>query len=167
MPEVNWQIMLSQAITFLIALAVVWKFGWKPMVKFINDRQEMVRKTLDNAENARQAITRIEADYKAKVEQLEQKAAELIAIARQDALKVKEEIVKAAQQEAAAQQKKSREQLEADRRKVMGEMRAEIVALSMAVAEKALKQQIADGVHDRKFQEILEELSKGPERRPS
>jgi F-type H+-transporting ATPase subunit b len=167
MPEVNWQIMLSQTITFLIMLAIVWKFGWKPMIKFMNDRSEKVRKTLDEAETARRSIAKLEADYRTKIEQMEQKSAELVAQARQEAARAKEEIVKAAHQEAAEQQKKSRDQLEADRRKVMGEMRAEIVALSMAVVEKALHEPIAGGVHDRKYQEILEELSKGSQRRPS
>ena len=167
MPDINWQLILSQTITFLIAVAIVWKFGWKPMIKFMNDRSDKVRKTIDDAENAKQSITRLEADYRAKLEQVEQKSAELISIARQEALKVKEEIVRAAHQEVSEQQKKAREQLDADRRKVMGEMRAEIVALSMAVAEKALGQPIADAVHNRKFQEIVEELSSGPQRRMS
>ena len=167
MPEVNWLNMLSQTITFLIALAIVWKFGWKPMMQFIGDRQTKVKKTLDDAENAKQAITKLEAEYRAKLQQVEQKSAELIASARQEGVKTREEIVRAAQADAVELQKKSREQIEADRNKVMGEMRAEIIALSMAIAEKALHEPIADKVHNQKFQEILEELSQGPGRRPS
>ena len=167
MPEINWQLMLSQTITFLIMLAIVWKFGWKPMVKFMNDRSEKVRKTLDDAENAKQSIAKLEADYRAKLEAVEQKSAELVSQARAEAVKAKEEIMRAAHQEAAELHKKSRDQLDADRRKVMGEMRAEIVALAMAVVEKALKEPIAAGVHDRKFKEIIEELSSGSQRRPS
>jgi F-type H+-transporting ATPase subunit b len=159
--------MLSQTITFLIALAIVWKFGWKPMVKFMNDRSDKVRKTLDEAENAKQSIAKLDADYRAKLEAVEQKSAELVSQARAEAAKAKEEIMRAAHQEAAELHKKSRDQLDADRRKVMGEMRAEIVALAMAVVEKALKEPIAAGVHDRKFKEIIEELSSGSQRRPS
>jgi F-type H+-transporting ATPase subunit b len=159
--------MLSQTITFLIALAIVWKFGWKPMVKFMNDRSDKVRKTLDEAENAKQSIAKLDADYRAKLEAVEQKSAELVSQARAEAVKAKEEIMRAAHQEAAELHKKSRDQLDADRRKVMGEMRAEIVALAMAVVEKALKEPIAAGVHDRKFKEIIEELSSGSQRRPS
>jgi F-type H+-transporting ATPase subunit b len=165
MPEINWQLMLSQAITFLIALAVVWKFGWKPLTRFIRDRQDKVKKTIEDAENMRQAITRLETDYRAKLEQVEQKSAELISIARQEGVKVREEIVRVAHEEAAALQKKAREQLDADRNRVMQEMRSEIIAIAMSVAEKALREPIADKVHDRKFQEILQELSQGPGRR--
>ena len=167
MPEINWQLMLSQTITFLIMLAIVWKFGWKPMLKFMNDRSDKVRKTLDEAENAKQSIAKLDADYRAKLEAVEQKSAELVSQARAEAVKAKEEIMRAAHQEAAELHKKSRDQLDADRRKVMGEMRAEIVALAMAVVEKALKEPIAAGVHDRKFKEIIEELSSGSQRRPS
>jgi F-type H+-transporting ATPase subunit b len=166
MPEIHWQNMLSQTITFLIMVAIVWKFGWKPMVKFMNDRSEKVRKTLDDAENARQSITKIEADYHTKLQQMEQKSAELIAVARQDANRAKDEILKAAQVEAAELRKKAHEQLDQDRRQLMGEMRSEIIGLSVAIAEKALRGPLPDGVQERKFEEILGELSKGP-RRPA
>lgn len=167
MPEINLLNLVSQTVTFLIALFIVWKFGWKPMVAFMNDRTEKVRKTLDEAENAKQSIARLEADYRAKLEAVEQKSAELVAQARSEAAKAKEEIMKAAHLEATELQKKSRDQLEADRRRVMAEMRADVVALSMAVAEKALGEPLAAGVHDRKFQQILDELSKTAQRRPS
>ena len=167
MPEINWLNMLSQAITFVIALAIVWKFGWKPLTQFIRDRQDKVKKTIEDAENTRQAITKLEAEYRAKLEKVEQKSAELISIARQEGVKAREEIVRTAHEEAAALQKKAREQLEADRNRIMKEMRSEIIGLSMTIAEKALHEPIADKVHNQKFQEILEELSQGPGRRVS
>ena len=81
MLEINWQILVSQVITFLIALVVVWKFAWKPILQIIHDRQDKVRKTLEDAENMRLAITKLEAEYQAKLQQVEQKSAEFIAIA--------------------------------------------------------------------------------------
>lgn len=152
--------MLSQVITFLIALAVVWKFGWKPVLKLVHDRQEKVRKTLEDAENARSAIQKLESEYRAKLEQIEQKTSELIAVARQDAGRVKEELMAAAQAEAMELQKKAHEQVEHERRRIMGEMREEIVSLSMAVAEKMLSKHVPGDVQERKFQEMLDEISK-------
>jgi F-type H+-transporting ATPase subunit b len=152
--------MLSQTITFLIALAVVWKFGWKPVLQIVHDRQEKVRKTMEDAENTRLAIQGLETEYRAKLEQVEQKSSELIALARQDAGRVKEELMAAAQAEAMELQKKAHEQVEHERRQIMSEMRAEIVSLSLAVAEKMLSKPIPGDVHDRKFQEMLDEVSK-------
>lgn len=160
MPEIHWQIMLSQVITFLIALAVVWKFGWKPVMKLVSDRQDKVRKTLDDAENSRSAIQKLEAEYRAKLEQIEQKTSELIAAARQDAGRVKEELLAAAQAEAMDLQKKAHEQIEYERRQTMREMREEIVSLSMAITEKMLSRPFSGDVHEKKFQEMLDEISK-------
>jgi len=163
MPEINWHIMASQVITFLIALAIVWKVSWKPLMKFIRDRQEKVRKTLDDAENSRQAIARLESEYKTKLEQIERKSAELISIARQEAGRTKDEIIQTAQAEAMGLRKKAREQLEQDRRQLMADMRSEIIGLSMAIAEKALHEPMPELVQDRKFQDILKGL-KGTQR---
>ena len=160
MPEFHWQIMLSQVITFLIALAVVWKFGWKPVIQIIHDRQEKVRKTLEDAENTRLSIQKLEAEYRAKLEQIEQKTSDLIAAARQDAGRVKEELLAAAQAEAMELQKKAHEQIEYERRQTMREMREEIVSLSMAITEKMLSRPFSGDVHEKKFQEMLDEISK-------
>ena len=165
MLEIKWWILLSQGITFLIALAVVWKFAWKPLTQFIRDRQEKVKKTIDDTENSRQAMAKLEAEYRAKLEQIERKSAELISIARQDAGRAKDEIIKAAQTEALELRKKANEQLEQDRRQLMADMRSEIIGLSMAIAEKALHEPMPELVQDRKFQDILKGL-KGT-RKPS
>jgi F-type H+-transporting ATPase subunit b len=162
--EFHWQNMLSQVITFLIAVVIVWKFGWKSILQMIRDRQEKIKKTLDDAENARAAITKLEADYRAKLEQVESRSNELIAIARQDASRAKDEMLKAAEAEAAQMRKKSHEQLEADQRRLMGEIRSEVITLAMAVAEKTLGQSLPGAVHEQKFKQMLDELSKTPRR---
>ena len=167
MPEINWQIMLSQVLTFLIALAIVWKFGWGPLTGIIRDRQEKVKKTLEDVENSRTAITRLEADYQAKLLQIEEKSAEVIAQARQEANRIKEEIMRNAQVEAMELQRKAHEQIEHESRRIMGEMRGEIIGLSMAVAEKVLHHPLPEEVHRDKFQAILEELSPGRAQRAS
>ncbi|MBN2188159.1 MAG: F0F1 ATP synthase subunit B [Chitinispirillaceae bacterium] len=158
MLEIQWWILASQAITFLIALAVVWKLAWKPLVQFIRDRQDRVKKTLDDAENAKAAIAKLEAEYREKLQGIERKSAELIAAARNEAGRAKDDIVRAAQEETLALRKKTQEQLEQERRRVMAEMRSEIVGLSMAIAEKALAGPLPDKVQERKFKELLDEI---------
>ena len=151
-------ILLSQAITFLIALAVVWKFAWKPILQFMRDRHDKVKKTLDDAENTRQDIARLEADYRAKLAGLERKSTEMVASARQDAGRARDEIMRSAQEETLALRKKAQEQLEQERRRLMAEMRSEIVGLSMSIAEKALAGPLPEKVQERKFQALLDEM---------
>jgi F-type H+-transporting ATPase subunit b len=165
MPEIQWWILLSQALTFLIAVAVVWRFGWKPLVQFIRDRQDKVKKTLDDAEATRHAIAGLDAEYRAKLDGIERKSTELIALARQEAGRARDEIVRTAQDEAVVLRKKAQEQLEQERRRLVAEMRAEIVGLSMAIAEKALSGPLPENVQERRFQELLDEM-KGA-RKPS
>jgi F-type H+-transporting ATPase subunit b len=163
MPEINWQNMASQVFTFLIALFIVWKFGWKSMAKFIRERQEKVRKTIDDAENTRRSIAKLEAEYRSRLEGVERKAAEMLAAARGEAARAKEEIVHDAQEEASALRKKGQEQLEQERQRLMAEMRAEIVGLSVAIAEKALAGPLPADMQIWKFEELLEEM-KGAQR---
>jgi F-type H+-transporting ATPase subunit b len=165
MIEIQWWVLASQALTFLIALAVVWKLAWKPLVRFVRDRQDKVRKTLEDAENARRSIEQLETEYRARLDGIERQSAELIAAARNEAGRAREEMLRAAQEETVALRKKAQEQLEQERRRTMDEMRSEIVGLSMAVAEKALAGALPEKAQERKFRELLDEL-KGA-RKPS
>lgn len=165
MPEINWQNMASQVFTFLIALFIVWKYGWKSIAKFIRDRQDKVKKTLDDAENARIAMAKLEAEYREKLAEIERRSADIVSAARQEAGRAKDEIMRAAQEETIALRKKAQEQLEQERRRIMAEMRSEIVGISMAIAEKALSGPLPEKVQERKFQDILDDM-KGA-RKPS
>jgi F-type H+-transporting ATPase subunit b len=158
MPDFNLQLFISQWITFLIAVAVVWKFAWKPLIQFIRDRQDKVKKTLDDAENTRQDIARLEADYRTKLAGMEQKSIEMVASARQDAGRARDEIMRSVQEETLALRKKAQEQLDQERRRLMADMRSEIVGLSMSIAEKALAGPLPEKVQERKFLALLDEM---------
>ncbi|MCP4931762.1 MAG: ATP synthase F0 subunit B, partial [Candidatus Marinimicrobia bacterium] len=39
-------------ITFLVLFFVLAKFAWKPLLKMLQDREDMIRSSLDDAEKA-------------------------------------------------------------------------------------------------------------------
>ena len=40
-------------ITFLVLFFVLAKFAWKPLIKMLQDREEMIRDSLNDAEKAK------------------------------------------------------------------------------------------------------------------
>jgi F-type H+-transporting ATPase subunit b len=53
-------------ITFLVLLAILGKFAWKPLIKSLKDREEHIKNEILSAENARQQAEKLIEDYKQK-----------------------------------------------------------------------------------------------------
>src|SRR4026207_455340 len=46
-------------VTFLVLLALLAKFAWRPLLSALDARQNAIRKSLDDAQNARQELERL------------------------------------------------------------------------------------------------------------
>jgi F-type H+-transporting ATPase subunit b len=48
--------------TFLILLALLAKFAWRPLLAALEQRQQTIRQSLDDARKAREELQRVQAD---------------------------------------------------------------------------------------------------------
>jgi F-type H+-transporting ATPase subunit b len=166
MLEISWPLLLSQAITFLVMVAVVWKLSWKPLLKFIKDRQDTVRQSLENAEKMRLAASSLEEDYKQRLLIVEQQTKDLIALAKLEGNRAKEEIVISTQKEIADMRKRAEEQLGLQREQIMKDLRDTIITMSMNLTTKIIEGSSLQDLSKNRFSAMLDELdaSKEPAR---
>ena len=48
-------------LTFVVLVGLLAKFGWKPLLKALESRQEAIKKSLDDAERAKQELARLQS----------------------------------------------------------------------------------------------------------
>ena len=49
-------------VTFLVLLTLLAKFAWTPLLQALETRQNAIRKSLDDAEKAKQELERLNAE---------------------------------------------------------------------------------------------------------
>ena len=49
-------------VTFLVLLALLAKFAWGPLLQALEARQERIRKSLDDADRAKQELERLQQE---------------------------------------------------------------------------------------------------------
>ena len=49
-------------LTFLVLLALLAKFAWRPLLEALDSRQEAIRKSLDDAQQAKQELERLQQE---------------------------------------------------------------------------------------------------------
>ena len=138
----NKSIFISQVISFLIVAFLLKKFAYGPILKVLLERRERIEEGLKNADKIKAELARTEASRLEILNTANTQANKLIEEARAAAARVQEtETQKAI---AAAEQiiSKAREASEADRNRMVTELRKEIgqlvVKTTAAVTGKIL-----------------------------
>ena len=156
--QVTPGLMIWTIVCFLVTLFVLKRFAFGPIQKTIDERRERIRQSLDEADNAREEARKLLEEHR-----------KLISGAQTDA----EEILSEARRVAEANERRMREELEADRqrrleetrkqidaetRRALEAIRAEVVDLSMLAASKITRKSLDDADHKRLIEEAVGEL---------
>ena len=145
-------------VTFLVLLGLLAKFAWGPLLKALDERQEMIRKSLHDADQATQDLKR-----------LHQESAQIIAAARADAQSigaksrvaaetVREDLKQKAKEEADALVRGAQRQIQLETARAVQQIRHEVVDLSLAVASKLIKKNLTQEDNDALIQDSLTQI---------
>ena len=87
--------------TFLVLVALLAKFAWRPLLEALDRRQESIRKSLDDAQKARQELERLGVESQRILAAARTEADQILSATRSDANRFREELKQKAQTEAA------------------------------------------------------------------
>ena len=65
-------------LTFLLLLAVLAKFAWKPLLKMLKDREELIRSSLEDAEKAQTELAKLNAEGEKIINKARAEAQEIL-----------------------------------------------------------------------------------------
>ena len=134
----------AELVAFVVILLVLWKYVIPPVTKAMNTRQEVIRKQLDDAEEARQKLAEAQAEYQRALNEARTQAAVIRDNARAEAQRIGDEMRAQAAEESARIVARGDEQLANQRRTIVRELRAEIGELAVELATKIVGESLAD-----------------------
>ena len=86
---VDWPHLISQMISFSIVCGLLYWFAYKPVLKMLATRRELIAQGLDNSEKIKAELTKTEAQRQEVIAQANVESTRLIKEARQAAEQVK------------------------------------------------------------------------------
>jgi len=130
-------------LTFLILVFVLAKFAWKPLLKMLNDREELIRASLEDAEKAKEQLERLNEEGVAIINKARSEAQLILSEGKSAASKLKDETLEVAKDQAKHIISEAEKQINVERDKAISEIKEEVVNISLAVAEKLIKKNIS------------------------
>ena len=136
---VEWDILASQGLMFVILAVILYKFVFKPVIKTADERQRKIAQGLEDAQKARESLLECEKQCSQKISEAAMEASSIIAKTRDDAKAMIDRASAQAAEKAAEQMEHARLEIASEREKMKAELKAELAALVVKTAESVLK----------------------------
>ncbi len=148
-------------ITFLVLLALLAKFAWRPLLEALDRRQAAIRKSLDDAQQARQELERLNQESALILNKARAEADQIIVSSRADAERLREDMKQKARAEADAIVKSAERQIQLETARALQQIRTEAVELSVMIASKLIQRNLTREDNERLIEEALSQVQ-GP-----
>jgi len=145
-------------ITFLLLLVVFNKLAWQPLKRVLETREELIRKSLDDAQKAKQELARLHVESQKILTEARVQADKILSETRSDANRLRDELKQKAQSEAAGIVKNAERQIEMETARALQQIRTEAVDLSVALASKLLQRNLTKEDNERLIEETFRQI---------
>ena len=140
----DFGLLFWMVVSFSILLYILRKFAWKPILNALAEREKTIDEALNAAKHAKDEMARLQAHNEEILKEAILEREKLIKEARE----MKESIIREAKNQAAIEAGKVMENakasLEQDKIAAISELKEIIGSFSVDIAEKVLKEHLAD-----------------------
>src|SRR2546423_7419113 len=135
---------IAELIAFLIILWAIWRYVVPPLQKSMTERQELIRRQIEESKEAREKLEKAEQEYKQALSDAREEATRMRDEARSEGRRIKEEITARAREDAAAIAAANQRQIEIEAQRAMSELRTEIGKLAVDLAGRIVGESLED-----------------------
>mgnify|MGYP005815659555 CR=1 FL=1 len=149
------------ALSFLILLAVMWKFAYPAVAKAMEARTQRIRDNLDEAERTKAEAQRVLEEYQRQLADAKSEAARIIDEARQTADQMRRDLLARAEAESAETRERAQADLVAARDRAVADLRGQVAELAIGAAEAIVEQNLDPATNRALVERYIEQVGAG------
>ena len=143
---------------FIILFPVLDFFYFQPLKQSIQDRTSTLEETFSQAESLRSEMQQMKTDYEQKLRKTEEDARTQIQNEVKKAQDLRTQIQAEANAKAEEMLRKAREEIEAERNRVMTDVRVHVANLSLLATERILGENMDNDRNRRLVEEFIDKV---------
>jgi F-type H+-transporting ATPase subunit b len=147
-------------LIFSLFFLILKKFAWKPILKAVKARDEMIKGSLASAEKARKEMIKLQSDNEAILRKAREEREGILKEARDIRDKLIAEAKGKASEEAEKLVEKARAGIEREKRIALADIREQVANLSVDIASKLLGEKLKQtGEQQKLIDNYLKEVN--------
>ena len=156
--HIDWHLIVAQAINFVVVLLVLYFFALKPLKKLMDERGKTIESGLENAKKQEALLAQAAAEYAALMTKANVEGMEKMKEAKKDLEVFRLKEMEKLQAEFEAAKIVNAKQNEADKLKMLEEVKKEAVAFVISATEKVLGETVNGKVETKLVEESIKNI---------
>jgi F-type H+-transporting ATPase subunit b len=141
-------LMIWTIVCFLIALFVLKRYAFGPIQRLIDERREQIRRSIEEADNARDEARRLLDEHRQLIGQARGEAEQILAEARRTRDSMEQRMRDETEQERQRRLEETRKEIAAETSRALEQIRSEVADLTLEAASRVVGRTL-DAERDR------------------
>lgn len=152
------KILIAQFVNFAVLFYVLYRFAYKPLIKFIDDRKDSIEKGVRNAETVERKLIEIEEKEKLVIKNAKIEALAIVEQAKAEAGQKRDDILAKAKDEIGKVIDAEKAKMQIEKAETLKEIKRDAAELVIAAMEKVLSARIDDKSEKELIKKIIKDL---------
>ena len=158
--NIEWQQLLTHMVGFLIALWILKRFAWGPLLALMEERRNKIVGEFAEIDNQKAEVAKVTADYEARMKEIDSERRAKLVEAVKEGKELAADIKNEAMEEVRALHEKAKSDLQRDIAQAKVQLRDEMIAMTMTVTEKVIREKMDDRKHRELIGQYIDELGR-------
>jgi F-type H+-transporting ATPase subunit b len=145
-------------IIFVVLLVALRAFAWKPILKVLQDREELIQSSLDDAKRERQEAEQLLTEYRQQLARAREEATAIVEEGRRKAEQVGRELQDEARREAAEMFERTRREIDLATDAAIRRLYDQTAELAVDVATGVVRKELSAEDHRALVNDSLERM---------
>lgn len=155
----DFGMVLTNLGIFLVFVGVLNSFFYAPFKEAIDKRNSGLEETFTEAENLKKEMGELRTSYEARLAQTEADAREQIQAQIREAQSLRQTLMAEAAARSDEMVKKAELEIEAEKQRVLGEIRGYVVDLTLTATEKLIAKNVDSATNRKLVEETIEQMA--------
>ncbi len=158
--DIQWQLLLTHSVGFLITLWILKKFAWGPILSLLEERRTKIADEFKNIDNEKEKAESLSADYESKLKEIDEERRAKLVEAVNEGKQIAEKIKISAYEEAKQLAEKNKQELNREYEKAKVQLRDDMVSVTVIAAGKIINEKLDDNKHRQLINNVIDNLEK-------
>ena len=155
-PEMN--LLVLTWVTFIIVVLILHKFAWKPILKGLDEREKMIRMSVDEADRIKLELTKIEEKRIEIIREAEIKSRDIIDQSRKAAVEATKVIQQKAREETKIFMQNAQRELKDTVEKAQADLREESARIAVNLASKLIEENLDTEKNKKLINQFIKDI---------
>lgn len=158
--DLNFATAVWTWVAFLVTFLILKKVAWPSLAAKMEEREIRIAEGLKKAEEAEARARELVERQEQILDQTRKEAQKFLAESRVAAENIKNDLLREAQEEIAAQRERAKKEIDLEQARALDELKRATVELTLEASTRLLKRELRDDDHRRLAGEVVEEVAR-------